>query len=305
MEIIASWFLYFIIYSVLGWAAETVYCSVPKGHFVERGFLRGPLCPIYGAGAVIILRALEPYINNIPAIFILGLILTSLLEYITSFLMEKIFHMRWWDYSEHRFNINGRVCLLNSVLFGLLCVVLTEVIHPPIEDLVHRLPDPALFITAAILFALFIADTIVSVRATILLKNHLEKLREVEEQLRLRVEEQKEKREEQKEKIKEQLETSADRLKTRITESGEELKEQLEAKKTEYKEAKEQRIGRIRTEKEEIKEYLREKSARLTTGEKYLLRSFPRLKPGSRALEQAMEHYRSTLKKERKAQKKK
>ena len=239
MEIIASWFLYFIIYSVLGWMAETVYCSMPKGHFVERGFLRGPLCPIYGAGAVIILRALEPYINNIPVLFILGLILTSLLEYITSFLMEKIFHMRWWDYSEHRFNINGRVCLLNSVLFGLLCVVLTEVIHLPIENLVQRLPDPALFITASILFALFIADAIVSVRATILLKNHLEKLREVEEQLRLRVEEHKEKREEQKEKIKEQLETSTDRLKTRIAESGEELKEQLEAKKTEYKEAKE------------------------------------------------------------------
>ena len=179
MEIAASWFLYFIIYSVLGWMAETVYCSVPKGHFVERGFLRGPLCPIYGAGAVIILRALEPYIDNIPVLFILGLILTSLLEYITSFLMEKIFHMRWWDYSEHRFHINGRVCLLNSTLFGLLCVVLTEVIHPPIEDLVHRLPDTTLFTIAAALFLLFIADVIVSVRSTILLKNHLEKLREI------------------------------------------------------------------------------------------------------------------------------
>lgn len=305
MEIAATWFLYFIIYSVLGWMAETVYCSVPKGHFVERGFLRGPLCPIYGAGAVIILRALEPYIDNIPVLFILGLILTSLLEYITSFLMEKIFHMRWWDYSEHRFHINGRVCLLNSTLFGLLCVVLTEVIHPPIEDLIHRLPDPALFVIAAILFALFIADTIVSVRATILLKNHLEKLREVEEQLRLRVEEHKEKREEQKEKIKEQLETSADRLKTRLTESEEEFKEQLEAKRTEHKEAKEQRVERIRTGKEEIREYLREKSARLTAGEKYLLRSFPHLKPGSRTLAQAMEHYRTTLKKERENQKKK
>lgn len=305
MEIAATWFLYFIIYSVFGWMAETVYCSVPKGHFVERGFLRGPLCPIYGAGAVIILRALEPYINNIPVLFILGLILTSLLEYITSFLMEKIFHMRWWDYSEHRFHINGRVCLLNSTLFGLLCVVLTEVIHPPIEDLIHRLPDPALFVIAAILFALFIADTIVSVRATILLKNHLEKLREVEEQLRLRVEEHKEKREEQKEKIKEQLETSADRLKTRLTESEEEFKEQLEAKRIEHKEAKEQRVERIRTGKEEIREYLREKSAQLTAGEKYLLRSFPHLKPGSRTLAQAMEHYRTTLKKERENQKKK
>ena len=304
MEIAATWFLYFIIYSVC-WMAETVYCSVPKGHFVERGFLRGPHCPIYGAGAVIILRALEPYIDNIPVLFILGLILTSLLEYITSFLMEKIFHMRWWDYSEHRFHINGRVCLLNSTLFGLLCVVLTEVIHPPIEDLIRRLPDPALFVIAAILFALFIADTIVSVRATILLKNHLEKLREVEEQLRLRVEEHKEKREEQKEKIKEQLETSADRLKTRLTESEEEFKEQLEAKRIEHKEAKEQRVERIRTGKEEIREYLREKSAQLTAGEKYLLRSFPHLKPGSRTLAQAMEHYRTTLKKERENQKKK
>ena len=305
MEIASSWFLYFIIYSVLGWMAETVYCSVPKGHFVERGFLRGPLCPIYGAGAVIILRALEPYIDNIPVLFILGLILTSLLEYITSFLMEKIFHMRWWDYSEHRFHINGRVCLLNSTLFGLLCVVLTEVIHPPIEDLIRRLPDPALFVIAAILFALFIADTIVSVRATILLKNHLEKLREIEEQLRLRVEEHKEKREEQKEKIKEQLETSADRLKERIVESGDEFKEHVETGKAKRKEIREQRTEQFRAEKEEIKEYLKERSARLTSGEKYLLRSFPHLKPGSRTLAQAMEHYRTTLKKERENQKKK
>ncbi|MGM9566733.1 MAG: hypothetical protein ACI3W6_00950 [Clostridia bacterium] len=305
MEIIASWFLYFIIYSILGWAAETVYCSIPQKHFVERGFLRGPLCPIYGAGAVIILRSLEPYIDNIPALFILGLILTSILEYITSFLMEKLFHMRWWDYSEHRFHINGRVCLLNSVLFGLLCVVLTEVIHPPIEDLVHRLPDTALFIIAAALFLLFIADVIVSVHATIRLKNHLEKLREAEEQIRLRLEEHKEKREEQKERIKEQLEISADLLKERITESGEELKEQLEAGKAKRKETREQRAEQFRAEKEELKEYFKEKSARLTSGEKYLLRSFPHMKSSSHTMEQALEHYRDIMNKDRPNQKKK
>ena len=305
MEIIASWFLYFIIYSVLGWAAETIYCSVPQKHFVERGFLRGPLCPIYGAGAVIILWALEPYINNIPTIFILGLILTSLLEYITSFLMEKLFHMRWWDYSKHRFNINGRVCLLNSTLFGLLCVVLTEVIHPPIKDLVHCLPDPALFVTAAILFALFVTDTIVSVRATIRLKNHLEKLREAEERIRLRLEEHKEKREEQKERIKEQLEISADLLKERITESGEDLREHLEAGKARRKENREQRAEQFREEKEELKEYFKEKSARLTSGEKYLLRSFPHMKPSSHTMEQALEHYRDIMNKDRPDKKKK
>lgn len=298
MEIIASWFLYFIAYSVLGWVAETIYCSVPKGHFVERGFLRGPLCPIYGAGAIIILIALEPYVNNIPLIFILGMMLTSALEYITSVLMEKLFHMRWWDYSNHLFQLNGRICLLNSTLFGLLCVVLTEFIHPFIQSVAHRIPDLVLFLTTSIICAVFIADVIVSVRAILQLKGHLEKLRKAEEQLRIHIEE-------QREKLKEQLEISADQLKTRLDESGKEIKEQLETGKIRYKEAREQHAEHLQSGKDELKEFLQKQSAKLSGGEKYLLRSFPRMKPINHKLETAMERYRTILKKERMERKEK
>lgn len=295
MEMIAIWFLYFIIYSILGWAAETVYCSVPQGHFVERGFLRGPLCPIYGAGAVIILRTLEPYISNIPVIFILGLLLTSTLEYITSYLMEKIFHMRWWDYSEHRFNIKGRVCLLNSTLFGLLCVVLTELIHPPIEFAVHRLPSFALFLTAAILAVLFITDACISVRATLQLKDHLEKLKEAEEQLRLELSE-------RKEEFKERIEKSGERIKSRIEKSGEEWKDDLENSrirlKEQIKEAGDQLSSRFTEEKEDFKEQLEKRMQQLGHNERYLLRSFPNLKPENKALERSMERYREAMRKE-------
>ena len=118
-------FLLFIAYSTLGWCGEMIYCSVPKGRLCEkRGFLNGFLCPIYGHGALLVLYALRGGFRNPFLTFLFGALLTSALEYFTSWVMEKLFHMRWWDYSHYKFQINGRVCLLNSTCFGLACVVL-------------------------------------------------------------------------------------------------------------------------------------------------------------------------------------
>lgn len=178
MHLFSLWFLYFIIYSVLGWIAETLYCSIPERHFVERGFLRGPLCPIYGTGAVILLLVLEP-VKNLIAIFLLGFLLTSALEYVTSYAMEKIFKMRWWDYSNQFLNINGRVCLLNSTLFGLMALILTKGIHPFVEKHVVILSDNILYALTALFGVLFLVDFITSVRASFRLKGTLEKLKDV------------------------------------------------------------------------------------------------------------------------------
>ena len=118
-------FLLFIAYSTLGWCGEMIYCSVPKGRLCEkRGFLNGFLCPIYGHGALLVLYALHGGFRNPFLTFLFGALLTSALEYFTSWVMEKLFHMRWWDYSHYKFQINGRVCLLNSTCFGLACVLL-------------------------------------------------------------------------------------------------------------------------------------------------------------------------------------
>lgn len=156
-------FIYWIIYAFLGWIIETLYTSIPKGAFQERGFLFGPIIPIYGFGALIILYLLDPFFESIFLVFVLGIIVTSILEYITSYIMEKIFHMRWWDYSNRKFNINGRICLRNSLLFGFLSVFLVEFIHPKVSQFILNIPSEYFGITSTILFILVMLDTVNSI----------------------------------------------------------------------------------------------------------------------------------------------
>ena len=129
--------LYLIIYSFLGWVCESIYCSILDRKIVNRGFVNGPFCPIYGFGALIIIFLLKDFKHSVFLTFIFGLIFASILEYITSFLMEILFHSKWWDYSNYRFNIHGRVCLLNSTLFGLLSIFLQFDLHPKVQSFIN------------------------------------------------------------------------------------------------------------------------------------------------------------------------
>ena len=133
--------IYFFIYCMCGYVCEVVYCSVPAKRFVNRGFLYGPYLPIYGFGAISVILALEPFFDKPYLVFIFGMIVTSVLEYFTSWLLEKFFNTKLWDYSKHRININGRVCLLNSTLFAILCLVVVYVIQPAIADFVGKFPQ--------------------------------------------------------------------------------------------------------------------------------------------------------------------
>lgn len=133
--------IYFFVYCVCGYICEVVYCSVPAKRFVNRGFLYGPYLPVYGFGAVSVLLALDPFFKQPYLVFIFGIIVTSILEYFTSWMLEKFFKTKLWDYSKHKFNINGRVCLLNSTLFGLLCLVVVYVIQPFIAGFVDKFPE--------------------------------------------------------------------------------------------------------------------------------------------------------------------
>lgn len=182
-EILSVWFLYWIIYSLLGWVVETIYCSVIDGHFVERGFLNGPMCPIYGFGSIYVLLVVTPYVNNTIAVFVIGMISTSVLEYITSFVMEKLFKMRWWDYSDYKFNIKGRICLKNSLMFGILCVALIQFIHPPIEDLIYRIPLIVKYLSTVGIFVVVIADVVTSVCSVVNLNHKLEEIHQLKEQI--------------------------------------------------------------------------------------------------------------------------
>ena len=128
-------FLWLIIYSVIGWIYESTLCSITERRFVNRGFLNGPYCPIYGFGAILDILILG-WIKNPILLFVLSAILTCTLEYITSYLMEKLFHARWWDYSNRKFNINGRVCLIGAVVFGTLSLILIKLVHPLVLNMI-------------------------------------------------------------------------------------------------------------------------------------------------------------------------
>ena len=155
----------FFIYSFLGWVCECIYCSIAQRKIINRGFLAGPYCPIYGFGAVFVLVLLQPFMDNPLIVFLLGVLITSTLEYITSVVMEKIFHTRWWDYSHYKYNINGRVCLLNSFLFGVMSLFVVYIVHPPILHAVQRISPFILWCLDVLLVIYFSVDLFKTVHA--------------------------------------------------------------------------------------------------------------------------------------------
>lgn len=162
MNIFYTYIFYFTIYSFLGWICETIYCAIIDKKYVNRGFLKGPFCPIYGVGALIVIVTLTPVAHNIILLFLCGMIFTSILEYFTGFLLEGIFNLKWWDYSRYKFNIKGRVCLLNSILFGILSVITVKVIDPIITRIIERIPNNIIMIIGLMLAIGFLIDTIVT-----------------------------------------------------------------------------------------------------------------------------------------------
>lgn len=178
-------FLLFLCYSFLGWVCESVYCSIGNKKLINRGFLNGPLCPVYGFGAMAVLLFLRPLRDNIPLLFLSGMLLTSVIEYITGFLLEKLFATKWWDYSGRKFNIHGRVCLRNSLLFGVLSVVAARVIDPIVRGGVYALPDTACMVLSALFAVLMLTDLVVTVRTILDMNGALKQLQQVVEQAKL------------------------------------------------------------------------------------------------------------------------
>lgn len=170
----------FFIYSVAGWVTEVFLKFLEYKRFINRGFLIGPYCPIYGAGAVLITvggKLLSPVDRTWAMSFLIAFVLCGLLEYMTSYILEKYFHARWWDYTERPMNLHGRVWIGNLILFGIGGVFILNVFNPRLLALAHRL-EPRLF--AAILIAvsiLFVADVVMSYFIMNLLKQGVEKSR--------------------------------------------------------------------------------------------------------------------------------
>ena len=159
---IRIYFLLFLIYSFLGWSLEVIGKLIELKRFINRGFLVGPVCPIYGCGGILITFLLKKYIDDPIALFIMAIFLCGSLEYLTSYLMEKIFHARWWDYRKKKYNINGRVCLDTIIPFGLLGMFIMYIANPFFLKYLQAMPDVALNILFGVFLTIFVIDNIVS-----------------------------------------------------------------------------------------------------------------------------------------------
>lgn len=155
-------FLLFIIYSFLGWTIEIIYTFLKDKTIVNRGFLIGPYCPIYGTGCILMILLLNRYIDDIVVLFVMSIVICAFLEYVTSYTLEKLFKARWWDYSDRKFNINGRICLETLVPFGLLGCFLMYILNPFVSGLFLKLPSNILFGLSVFVFIIFFIDNIVS-----------------------------------------------------------------------------------------------------------------------------------------------
>ena len=159
---LVHYIVFFFVCSVLGWIME-VTCKLIQFHrFINRGFLIGPYCPIYGFGAVLVTALLSRYADAPWMVFVMAMVLCGTLEYLTSFLMEKLFHARWWDYSHKRFNLNGRVCADTLIPFGVLGMAMVYGLKPFLFHLMDKVPPAVLQWVCAVLMAGLLLDTVVS-----------------------------------------------------------------------------------------------------------------------------------------------
>ncbi len=175
---IEIYIMLFFIYSLAGWLVEMIPATIREKKFVDRGFLVGPYCPIYGCGVILITLLLQKYADDIVVTFFLSVIICGTLEYLTSYLMEKIFKARWWDYSNNKFNINGRICLETLVPFGIGGVLVLFVFNPFLEKIINLIPGLALHIVTGVLCVLFLIDCIVSFKIILNLKEMTKELKD-------------------------------------------------------------------------------------------------------------------------------
>ena len=176
--------LYFFVYGFLGWCTEVAYAAVKEGKFVNRGFLNGPICPVYGIGVGVVVQFLRPFEDNWILLYITSTILVTVIEGITGYLLEKIFHNKWWDYSNQPLNIGGYVCLIFSLIWGVFCVFIVKVFHPLIHKVLALIPVVVgIIIMIALAIALF-ADLYVTASGILKMNRRLEMMEKIASELK-------------------------------------------------------------------------------------------------------------------------
>lgn len=213
-------FLYFVWYSLLGWAMESTYCSVLQKRWINRGFLHLPLCPIYGVGVLIMVNFFTPFTGNPLLFYVMATLVMSAWEYFVGWLLETTTHVKYWDYSDKRFNLKGRICLQISLWWGVAAYLAIFWIHPATEKLFARLAPLPRHVLALALAALVLADTVATIRQLALLRMALSKAEAARVQLELG-----------KMEFQRQLEAKRDALEQSLAEKRSELQAGLEARR--------------------------------------------------------------------------
>ena len=175
---------YFLIYSFLGWVIESIFRSIIEKKIINTGFLKGPICPIYGIGALIMSFVLDGLSNNLICLFIASMIILTIWEYIVGVFLEKTFHTKYWDYSDHKINFQGRICLTNSIYWGILGVVFVKYIHPFMQEIIEKVNIDVLHFVITITSIVFVVDVITSIVKVKNIKPALERIEELNNEIK-------------------------------------------------------------------------------------------------------------------------
>ena len=283
----------FIIYAFIGWCTEVSYAAVNRGIFVNRGFLNGPYCPIYGCGVVIVVAVLTPLKENLFFLFVGSFLLTSILEYITGFVLEKVFHNKWWDYSNLPFNIKGYVCLKFSIYWGLACTFIMDIIHPIIYKFITIIPHILGVVLITILMAGFAVDVCLTVSTILKFNKKIKALDEIGVKIHNLSDEIGERVYENAtfamEKSEEFQKSHED-----IIEKIEETKTNISEKTSEFRLKQKNAYEKKKQELENLKAKYKEIASTKTFGFKRLVKAFPNMR--SIDHKEALERYKNHLK---------
>lgn len=260
--------LYFFVYGFLGWCTEVGFAAFKTHHFVNRGFLNGPICPIYGVGVTAVITVLTPYKSDIIVLYILSVVLVTVLEGVTGWAMDKIFHNKWWDYSDMPLNIGGYVCLLFSIVWGFACLFIIYFIQPLVHDLLAFIPTIVGIILIIILGITLIADLYVTASTIFKFNRRLAamekiaaEMHEISEQIGQEIFEKTIRAMDRQEASKEKLASATDEFKEKMQDTASGLKEKTQGTAFELKE----RALDARERSQEISEELRSRIASLHT----------------------------------------
>ena len=285
--------LYFFIYGFLGWCTEVAYATVKQKKFVNRGFLNGPICPVYGVGIGMVVMLLEPMSGTIVSLYVVSTALVTTIEGVTGYLMDRLFHHKWWDYSNQPLNIGGYVCLLFSLAWGVACVLIVRVIHPFVCQMVDMIPVTVGIGLAAVLGIALLADLYVTTAEILKLNKKLDtmekisaELRELSDMIGVNIHESVMETMDFSEETKKQLDSAVSELREKLDSVAQEQKDHLEERidrveeKIEaklYPEEEKALLAELRNKYAELKGKYTELAGRSTLVTRRLIDAFPKM----------------------------